>query len=377
MHGIEIALFAYMESHFSNKNIYRFILFFSCAIICISIFFPFISTVAVAAIFALVLNPFIKKIQNIKIFGFSIICRKKSAAILLFFLMILFIVPFGIMSVKIYSQFREFSDTDVAKQKLILKFSQYILRFEDEISHYISGLGLKRQITVDDVSGGLAQKAVNILFDAATHILTKVPSLLMALLIFLAALFYFLAESDKIENFFRRLGLFSFREINIVGESLKVSSYSAVVSTIIAGMIHGLIVAIGAQAVRVGDFSVVFMLTFFLSFIPVIGATLMALGLCIPAIIEQNYTAAFVLLSIALFASAIDNFIRPFFLVYGNRLTHPFISLLSVLGGIYIFGMAGLFIGPVLVQVTIESLPKLVRLAPNPRTHIYTDKKRT
>lgn len=331
----------------------------------------------VAAIFALVLNPLIKKIQNIKIFGFSIVCRKKSAAIVLFLLMTLFIVPFGIMSFKIYSQFRDLSDAEVAKQKFTLKFSQYILRFEDEISHYISRLGLKRQITVDDVSAGLAQKAANVLFDTATHILAKVPSLLMALLIFLAALFYLLAESDKIENFFRRLGLFSFREINIVGESLKVGSYSAVVSTIMAGMIHGLIVAIGTQAVGVGDFSLIFMLTFFLSFIPVIGATFVALGLCIPALIEQNYSAALVLLSIALFASAIDNIIRPFFLVYGNGLIHPFISLLSVLGGIYVFGMAGLFIGPVLVQVTIESLPKLVRLVPNPRTSTHADKKGT
>lgn len=342
--------------------------------ICVGIFFPFLTTVAVAAIFALVLNPFIKKLQRTKFLGFSITGRKKSAAIVLFFLVTLFVIPFGIMGAKIYSQFREFSNTEVAKQEFALKLSHYAMMFEEGISNYISRLGLKRRVTVDDVSDGLAQKSANIIFDNAAHMLAQIPSLLTALIIFLVALFYLLSESDKIENFFHQLGLFSFREINIIGESLKISSYSAVVSTIMAGVVHGLIVAIGAQAVGVGDFSFIFMLTFFLSFIPVIGATLVALGLCVPALVDQNYRAVFILLAIALLASAIDNIVRPFFLLYGNHLIHPFISLLSVLGGIYVFGVAGLFIGPVLVQVTIESLPKLVRLAPNPRTSNYNRK---
>ena len=251
------------------------------------------------------------------------------------------------------------------------KFSQYLYKIEEDISHLISRFGLKHQITVDDISGGLAQKTTNYIFDTAGYVLTQIPSTLLSFIIFLVALFYLLAESDKIENFFRQLGLFSFREINIIGESLKVSSYSAMVSTIIAGLVHGLIMAIGARVMGIGDFSIIFMLTFFLSFIPVVGATIMALGLCAPALIDQNYSTVFILLGIGLLASGIDNIVRPYFLVYENHLVHPFIALLSVIGGISVFGIAGLIIGPVLVQVTIESLPKLVRLAPNPKVRVH------
>ncbi len=359
-----------MDSAFSNKNISRFILFFSCSIICIIIFFPFLTTVGVAVIFALVLNPFLKRIQRLNIIGFSIKSRRKCTALLLFVLIMLFAVPFGVMGAKIYSRLKNISDAEVTREELSEKVSEYTVRFEAEVSKYIGKLGLKRKITVDELSGGFAQKAAHMVFDAVTRLLALIPTMLMSLIIFIVALYYLLAESEKIENFFHELGLFSFREINIVSQSLKESSYSAVVSTVMAGVVHGLIVAIGAQIMGAGDFSFVFMLTFFLSFIPVIGAALVALSLCVPALANQNYSAVFVLLGIALFASGIDNIVRPYFLVYGNHLVHPFISLLSVLGGISVFGMSGLFLGPVLVQVTIESLPKLVRLKPNPKNPI-------
>lgn len=344
-------------------------LFLVCAVIFTSIFFPFITTVAVAAIFASVLNPSIKKIQLVRIFGFSIKSRKKCAALLLLFLICLFIIPFLMMTVKMYAHFAEFSQHGNAKEEFVHKLSQYIMKSEEEITHFISRFGLRRRVNVDDVSGELAQKAANIIFDRAAYVIRQLPSFLTATLIFLIALFYLLAESHKIKTFFQRLGLFSFREISIVTESLRTSSYSAVISSLLAGIVHGLVLAIGAQALGVGDFSFVFMLTFFLSFIPVIGAAVMALGLCIVPLVEQNYTAAMVLLVVALFASALDSLVRPYLLVYGKNAIHPFVALLSVLGGIYVLGISGLFIGPVLVQVTIESLPKLVRLAPNPRVN--------
>lgn len=344
-------------------------LFIGCGAICISIFFPFISTVAVAAIFAVVLNPLVVRIQHLRIFGLTVASRKKCTAILMFCMLTLFVVPFTVMGVRIYSYFSEYSDNTNAKQEFALKFSQYIFRMDEQFTRYISRFGLKRQLGAADQSGELAQKAANIVFDRTAFFLQQIPNLLTASLIFFIALFYLLSETEKIKRFFQRLGIFSFREINIIGESLKRSSYSAVVSTILAGIVHGLIIATGAHVAGVGEFSIVFMLTFMLSFVPVIGAALVAVGLCVPALVDQNYAGALSLLILALFASAIDNIVRPLFLVYGNNNTiHPFIALLSVLGGIYVLGIGGLFIGPVLVQVTIQSLPKLVRLAPNPRT---------
>ncbi len=351
-----------MELLINNKAISRFVVFSTFAVICFFLFFPFLTTIAVAGIFALVLNPLISRIQSFRMRKFSITCRKKCSALLLVALMVAFFIPVGMVGSDLYGRAREFSSTDVAKQKFVLKFSGYVGQLETEISNYIGKMGLSSRVSLNDISAGMTAKVANVIFELIADVLKHLPGLFIDLFVLIGALFYFLSESEKLEKFMQKLGLFSRREIMILRDSLTINSHTAVVSTIMAGLIHGCIVALGSQIVGVGDVYVIFILTFFLSFIPVVGAALVALGLCAPAIVAQNYSGALVLLGIALFASAIDNLIRPLFLVYGNNLVHPFVSLLSVLGGIALFGMSGLFIGPVLVQVTFDVLPKLARL---------------
>jgi predicted PurR-regulated permease PerM len=351
-----------MELFLHQKNLYRFLVFALCAAICICVFYPFLTSIAVAAIFAQVLSPLVSRLQGYRFRNFSLTCRKKSTAMIMIIMLAIVSLPFGVVGKKVYGEAVEFSNTEVAKQRLVLKISKYMGQFETEISNYLKKLGLSRQLTVEDVSGGMANKAANLVFDIGARAVASLPGLIINFLIFSAALFYFLSESDKIKSFFRKTGIFSRREMKIVRESFRVSSHSAVVSSILAGLIHAAIVAVGAQILAAGDFYVVFVSMFFLSFFPVIGATIMTLVLCLPALLAQNYSGALSLLCVSLFASAVDNLVRPWFMIYGNNLVHPFISLLSVLGGMALFGMSGLFIGPVLVQVTFDVLPKLTRL---------------
>jgi predicted PurR-regulated permease PerM len=51
----------------------------------------------------------------------------------------------------------------------------------------------------------------------------------------------------------------------------------------------------------------------------------------------------------------VDNFLAPYLMSRGNSL-HPFIVLLSVIGGISLFGPLGFIIGPVLVSLFLVLL---------------------
>ncbi|MCC2677902.1 MAG: hypothetical protein K0R29_478 [Pseudobdellovibrio sp.] len=349
-----------MELFVNQKNLYRFLVFAVCTIICVCVFFPFLTSIFVAAIFAQVLHPIVFRLQLLKFKNLGLQSRALSTAIVLVSLFMAFSLPFGIVGKKVYTEAVQISDTEVAKQKLVSKLEEV----ETEISKTIRKLGLAKQVSAEDFSSGLANKAANYIFDAGAAFMAGVPGLLIKFLIFTAALYFFLAETEKISGFSRKIGIFSQRELQIVRESFKISSHAAVVSTVLVGLIRGCIVAIGAELAGAGDFYVILVLSFFASFIPVVGAVAMAVGLCASALLEQNYTGALGLLGVVLFASAVDNLIRPFFLAYGNQGVHPFVSLLSVLGGMALFGMSGVFIGPVLVQVTFDVLPKLVKLNP-------------
>ena len=63
---------------------------------------------------------------------------------------------------------------------------------------------------------------------------------------------------------------------------------------------------------------------------------------------------------IAIFAQAIDNVIRPFFIKRGADL--PLVMIFAgVIGGLIAFGVVGLFIGPVVLAITYTLLKAWVK----------------
>jgi len=90
-------------------------------------------------------------------------------------------------------------------------------------------------------------------------------------------------------------------------------------------------------------------ITFALVFLPMIGALTIWLPLGIMMIASGNIAGGilFMVLS-AIFISGIDNILRPIFLKDRIHL-HPLIILFAILGGIVVFGVNGLILGPMLV----------------------------
>ncbi|MGE3759703.1 MAG: AI-2E family transporter, partial [Pseudobdellovibrionaceae bacterium] len=49
-------------------------------------------------------------------------------------------------------------------------------------------------------------------------------------------------------------------------------------------------------------------------------------------------------------------FLRPIILSGGTEI-HPLIGFLAIIGGIYVFGLPGLFLGPLMVSVATSLIP--------------------
>ena len=90
--------------------------------------------------------------------------------------------------------------------------------------------------------------------------------------------------------------------------------------------------------------------------IPGIGTTIVT----VPAIVYlfftgQMFSAIGLLVWSVLIVGLVDNFIGPYLISRGNNL-HPFIILISVLGGISLMGPIGFVIGPVIVTLFVVLL---------------------
>ncbi len=104
----------------------------------------------------------------------------------------------------------------------------------------------------------------------------------------------------------------------------------------------------------------------FVCMIPVAGSFLVWLPLAIYLMVTGHWTKAIILIVWgALVISTIDNFLRPKLVGTQTRL-HELFVFFSVLGGISVFGLLGIVLGPVMLAITLGLLRtfQLHRTAP-------------
>jgi len=127
---------------------------------------------------------------------------------------------------------------------------------------------------------------------------------------------------------------------------------SVVEATILGGVVVALLqgVAGGILFASVGIPSPVFWgaMMAFLSFLPLIGAFIVFIPAAVFLILSGSIVKGVIVLAVGVFIiSQIDNFVRPM-LIAGKTSMHTLLLFISILGGIALFGLLGIVLGPVI-----------------------------
>lgn len=216
-----------------------------------------------------------------------------------------------------------------------------------------SGLKLPPlQKIIDSTLQWSGQNVIN----ATQYTLQQIPDLILFAFIALLTLYYGLVEGHLWPKRIAYEGLLHPDSIQQIIKKFHASCRMVVFSNIITGAVQASIVAIGAFIANAGDPVVVGFLTFILSFIPMIGAAPFAVVLGIVQFATGNYSSGIIMLITAGVTGSIDNFIRPL-LMSGTEDFHPILSFISILSGLILFGVPGIFLGPMIVSVSIGVLP--------------------
>jgi predicted PurR-regulated permease PerM len=164
-------------------------------------------------------------------------------------------------------------------------------------------------------------------------------------------LFYFLRDGDR--------GLKAATELLPYPDDLKHEMLERLNGVVVSSVYGGLVVALVQGLLGALAFAVIGIpapilwgaVMAVLSFLPVVGASLVWGPTAIVLAVQGRWIAA-IGLAIwgALAVGLVDNFLRPM-LISGRTQMHPLLTFLAVLGGIQAFGILGLFLGPVLVAL--------------------------
>jgi len=309
------------------------------------IMLPFIIPMLLGGIFASGLNPIVEFL------GRKGIQRKRASFIVMLTFGVLIFLPFAAFLARgaqlLYNYLNHPGHISFPQRLQLLCF-----KFLDQASveYGVNASRLKEIIAVK-------VKAFEMfLYQNLETTLEQLPNMAFLTIIGIVTTFFLLRDAERLEPKLYSLSPSWDKGKELIGV-VDQCAREIFLTNIITGFIQAIIVSVGASALGNENFFVLFVITFILSFVPVVGAAPVAVVLALFSFMEDNVFAGSALMFIALIAGVSDNIIRPYLISSGSIKIHPFINFMSILGGVIMFGFAGLFIGPFIVGVCFGALP--------------------
>ncbi len=184
--------------------------------------------------------------------------------------------------------------------------------------------------------------------------------LLMGFVILVISLYFFFADGSRMILTMMRLSpLDDEYEKRLLLEFDQISR-AVVLASVLSALAQGVLSAIGFWIADLPMVIFLFLITSFMSLVPFLGAASVWIPCAIYlAAIEHRMGAAIMLaLYGAVVVSSVDNVIKMYVL-QGHSQLHPLLALLSVLGGIQVFGPIGILVGPMVV-VFLQTLLEIL-----------------
>jgi predicted PurR-regulated permease PerM len=167
------------------------------------------------------------------------------------------------------------------------------------------------------------------------------------------ALFYLLKDGREFLYGFIQLSPLSDEEDVQIIHKLKAVSYSLIRGTLVIAILQGFMTGIGFVLFGVPNPVLWGSTAAIGALLPMVGTGVVAVPAVVYLIVTGHYAAAIGLAAWSmLIVGLVDNIIGPKLIGSGARI-HPLFILLSVLGGLIMFGVAGFLIGPLLFGLLV------------------------
>ena len=194
--------------------------------------------------------------------------------------------------------------------------------------------------------------------------LAQLPHVAMSTVIAVVSFYFFLLDGEKMGAWVRQSSFLKREQTEAMIDSFIAVCRSVMWAGIVSGTVQAAIFALVIWIVGMSDVALISLLVYVCSFVPVLGATPITLGLALKAgILDDNTGVGWVLGTVGIFLFMLDGVIRPWVLKGGTSNFHPLLAFVATIGGLNAFGVTGIFVGPILAALFVTSmklLPKVI-----------------
>jgi len=191
-------------------------------------------------------------------------------------------------------------------------------------------------------------KGGNYLLDSLSKIVLNFPVILLHLVVILFALFFALRDKDALIEYIKSLSPFSKEIESKLFKSSKEITASVLYGQVIVGIMQGIIIGIAFFIFGVPNAILLTALAVVLGVLPIIGPMFVWVPVLAYLLVEGNVVSSVGIFIFGILASNIDNILRPVFVSRFTRM-HSSIVLIGMIGGLFLFGILGLILGPLIL----------------------------
>ncbi len=186
-------------------------------------------------------------------------------------------------------------------------------------------------------------------------VLGSIARITTSLVFFLIAFYFGLVDGPLLVGFMKENSPFATRDTEIIFRTTYGICNAVVLGAFLAGLVQGTIIGLAYWILGIPKPLFFAAITALFGLIPLVGSAPTGIGGTIYLLATGKTINAIIMLAAFGLAAVSDNIVKPMVLK-GKTSLHPFLGLLSVLGGIKAFGFAGIFLGPVITALTITLL---------------------
>jgi predicted PurR-regulated permease PerM len=202
---------------------------------------------------------------------------------------------------------------------------------------------------IGNILSSFTTRTINSLVNSLGNIILNFPALLLQFTVVLFTFFFVLRDKDKVLEYVKTLLPFSKEVEEKVLKYTAGITASLVYGQIIIGIIQGIVLGIGLFIFKIPNALFLTFLAVIAGILPIVGTSIIWVPMAIYLFISGSIIPAWGVIAFGIVSSSIDNFLRPIIVSKRTRINSG-ILLISMIGGLFFFGVLGLLLGPLVIS---------------------------
>lgn len=293
---------------------------------------PIILSIIIGLILAFIFNPTYDWLRK------KIPSKNLSAFIICIFLITLIVLPFWFLtpifidqSFKVYLAAQQ---TDFVKP---IKAIFPSLFASDEFS-----------VEIASILHSFVTRTANAFVNFLSQFILNFPNLFLQTIVVFFTFFFVLRDKNQFISYIKSLLPFSKEVEKKLFEYSKGITSSVIYGQIVVGFIQGLLVGLGFYIFKVPNALFLTLLACLAGIFPIIGVTIVWLPVIIYMFVAGSLFPAIGVTIFGVVSSSIDNLLKPV-IVSRRTQMHSSIILIGMIGGLFLFGILGFILGPLIL----------------------------